>query len=253
MRSLSFFVALGAVVAVVLWQSGWSPFTPRDYEECIESAAKNAKSADALSLLVSSCSSKFVARRDVIHGGYTYYDGRQSLSFKIAGPNPTTEEWANIEKQYAKYLDGRAAAEEAQRRQEAQQQQMAAIAQAEEARKVQLAQADLERRKQIALKRISITSADFTCLYPLLDGCDSYKLSAYIKNQSSESISALSLGWVFIEQAGTCPSSVPTKTQEWVRLRPGDTLVLNLDQRFDGPPTKKFRYCLEINDAQIAE
>jgi hypothetical protein len=168
MRSLSFFVALMAVIAVVWWQSGWNPFPPRDYEECVESAAKNAKSKDALSLLVSSCSSKFVGRHDVIRGGYTYYDGRQSLSFKIAGPNPTAEEWINIEKQYVKYLDGVAAAEEAQRRQEAQQQQMAAIAQAEEARKVQLAQADLERRKQIALKRISITSADFTCLYPLL-------------------------------------------------------------------------------------
>jgi hypothetical protein len=200
-----------------------------------------------------------VGRRDVIHGGYTYYDGRQSLSFKTAGPNPTTEEWANIEKQYAKHLDGLAAAaeaqrraEEAQRREEAEQQQMAAIAEAEQVRKMQLAQADLERRKQIALTRISITSANFTCLYPLLEGCDSYKLSAYIKNQSSESISALSLGWAFIEQEGTCPSTVPTRTQERVRLRPGDTVVLNLDQRFDGPPTKKFRWCLEVNDAQIA-
>jgi hypothetical protein len=257
MRIISFFIALAAVVAVILWQSGWSPFAPRDYEECAESAAKSAKSKEALAILVSSCASKFASRRNV-RGGYTYYDGRQNISFNTVGPNPTAEEWAYIENQYAKYLGDLAATEEVQRRQEAQQQKMAAIAQAEQeraqaeqARKVQLAQADMERRRQSALTRISVISTDITCLYPALDGCDSYKLSASIRNQSSEIISALSLGWAFIGQGDRCPSSVQTKTREQVRLRPGDTVVLNLNQRFDGPPTKQFRYCVEINDAQI--
>ena len=54
------------------------------------------------------------------------------------------------------------------------------------------------------------TSADFTCLYPLLDGCDSYKLSAYIKNQSSESISALSAGCLLSKRVRV-PGPVPTR------------------------------------------
>jgi hypothetical protein len=259
MRIISFFIALAAVVAVILWQSGWSPFAPRDYEECAESAAKSAKSKEALAILVSSCASKFAGRRNV-RGGYTYYDERQNIRFDIVGPNPTAEEWAYIEKQHAKHLGDLAAAEELQRRQEAQQQQVVAIAQAEQeraqaeqARKVRLAQADMERRRQIALSHISVTSTEITCLYPALNGCDSYKLSASIRNQSSESISALSLGWAFIGHGDRCLSSVQTKTREQVRLRPGDTVVLNLNQRFDGSPTKQFRYCLEINDAQIGQ
>lgn len=89
MRLLGFFVVLAALGTLIVWQSGWNPFLPKDYEEC----RRNAR------------------------GGYTYYDSRQNMAFAIAGPNPTTEEWAYIEKQYAKYFDDLAKAEEAQRRQ----------------------------------------------------------------------------------------------------------------------------------------
>jgi hypothetical protein len=260
MRPVSIFIALMAVIAVVLlWRSGWTPFPPSDYEECAENAAKSAKSKEALDILVASCGSKFVGRRNV-RGGYIYYDGRQNRDFNIVGPNPSPGEWDYIEKQYAKHLDDVAAAEQAQRRLEAER----ATAQAEQARQVQLAQADLERRRQlaqadlerrrrIALPLISLTSLNISCLYPHLDGCPDYKLSASIENHSSESISALSLGWAFISEGDRCPSSVQTKTREQVRLRPGDTLVVNLHQRSDGPPTKKFRYCVIINDAEIAQ
>jgi hypothetical protein len=152
----------------VLWQSGWTPFSPKDYEECTESAAKSAKSKEALAILVSSCNSKFVGRRNV-RGGYTDYDSRQNAEFNIAGPNPTAEEWAYIEKEYAKYLDVLAEAEEVQRRSDLQRQQQVAIAEAEQARKLQLARADLARRRQNAHSRISVTSTNLICLYLALD------------------------------------------------------------------------------------
>src|SRR5690349_18005891 len=89
----SVFIALLAVAAVVLvWRSGWTPFPPRDYEECAENAAKSAKSKEALGVLVSSCASKFVGRLNV-RGGYSYYDGRQNREFNIVGPNSSKEEW----------------------------------------------------------------------------------------------------------------------------------------------------------------
>jgi hypothetical protein len=168
MRPFSFFVVLAIVGAVTAWASGWNPFPPKDYEECIESAAKSAKSNEALAILVSSCSSKFVGRRNV-RGGYTYYDDRQNSTFNIAGPNPTPEEWALIENRYQKYLADVAAAEGTRRRQDAERQrlqdeaqQQAALAQAEEAREQQQAQAEqaqyFERRRQFALSRIAVTS-----------------------------------------------------------------------------------------------
>jgi hypothetical protein len=250
MRLLGFFVVLVFVGAVIVWQSGWNPFLPKDYEECVESAARSAKSKEALAILVSSCSSKFVGRRNV-RGGYTYYDSRQNSIFNIAGPNPTPAEWAYIEKQYAKYFDDSVKAEEAKRRQDEEAQQRGEIAQAEQERMLQQARIELERRRQTALTRIAVISTNMICMYPALDGCSSYKLTTAVKNQSSETISTLFIGWAFIAEGETCPTSVQTKSQEQVNFRPGDTLVLNIDQRFDGPASKEFRYCVKVNDARI--
>jgi hypothetical protein len=258
MRLIGFLVMLAVAGLAIAWVSGWNPLLPKDYEECAERAAQSAKSKEALAILVSSCSSKFVGRRNP-RGGYSYYDVRQNLAFSIVGPNPTADEWAFIEKRYAQFLADVAAADEAKRRQDAELQRMqveaqrqAAIVQADQTRKLQLAQADLERRRQTALSRIAVTSTDIICLYPALDGCSSYKLTTSVKNQSSETISTLFIGWAFIAEGETCPTSVQTKSQEQVRFRPGDTLVLNINERFDGPATKQFRYCVRVTGAQIS-
>jgi hypothetical protein len=270
MRLLGFFVGLAAG-AVMVWQSGWNPFPPKDYEECVESAAKSAKSKEALAILVSSCGSKFVGRRNG-RGGYSYYDSRQNRTFDIAGPNPTASEWAPIEKAYAAYLDDlakeresnrlfleeqerqqRAAQEQAEQQQRAAQEQAAAAYAAQE-RKLQEAQANLERRRQVALSSIAVTATNIVCLYPSLPGCDSYKITATIRNQSMESISMLAVGWAFMPEGETnCPTDLQTKYQEQVNLRPGGTTVMNIDSglRSDGPASKQFHYCVMVTDAQI--
>jgi hypothetical protein len=264
-------IALAGIGAVAVWDSGWNPFLPKDYEDCIETAAKTAKSKEALAILVSSCGSKFVGRRSP-RGGYTYYDSRQNRTFDLAGPNPSQEEWASIEKTYAEYLDDlakeqqatrlflaeqqrqqRAAQEQAAQQQRAAQEQ-ASIAKAEQERKLQQAQADFERRKQAALSRIAITSKSIICLYPSLPGCGSYKITATITNQSSERISMLAVGWAFMsEEEINCPTYIQTKYQEEVRLRPGDSIVMNIDSglRSDGPASKQFHYCVKVTDAGI--
>jgi hypothetical protein len=228
---------------------------------------RSEKRNEALAILVSSCSSKFVGRRNV-RGGYTYYDDRQNSTFTITGPNPTSEEWALIEKQYQKYLADVAAAEETRRRQEAERQrlqdeaqQQAALAQAEEARKQQqalaeqarqeqLAQAGIERRRQDALSLIAVRSVHIKCDCDLCTICPGFMLNTEITNQSSEIISMLSVGWAFITDGQNCPTSVQTKQNEEVRLGSGDTLVLNIEGH-DGPPSKDFLVCVKINDAQI--
>jgi hypothetical protein len=260
-------IALAGIGTIAVWESGWNPFLPKDYEDCIETAAKSAKSKEALAILVSSCGSKFVGRRSP-RGGYTYYDSRQNRTFDIAGSNPSQEEWASIEKTYSEYLDDLAKEEEANRlflteqqrqqeqaaRQQRAAQEQAAIAKTEQEQKLQQAQADFERRRQAALSRIAITSKSIICLYPSLPGCDRYKITATITNQSSERISMLAVGWTFMsEEELNCPTYMQTKYQEQVRLRPGDSIVMNIDSglRSDGPASKQFHYCVKVTDAQI--
>jgi hypothetical protein len=54
------FLAFLPTAAVAQW---WNPFAPTDYEECAESAAKSAKTNEALKILISTCASKFAGRR----------------------------------------------------------------------------------------------------------------------------------------------------------------------------------------------
>jgi hypothetical protein len=232
-------------------------FGPNDYEECAESAAREAKSKAALDILISSCNTKFRGRRKP-NGGYSFFDSRQYRSFDIAGPNPTAKEWAFIEQEHTKYIALLAETEKENRRLEAERlriqreaERQAAIFEAEQDRKQQQFQADLERRRQIALSRVAVTSTDIVCLYPSLPGCDSYKLTATIRNQSPERISTLAVGWVFTSTSEMCPSYLQTKHQEPVRLGPGDSVVMNITQRFDGPATKQFRYCVKVTDVNI--
>lgn len=264
-------IVLAGIGTVAVWESGWNPFLPKDYEDCIESAANRAKSKEALTILVSACGSKFVGRRSP-RGGYTYYDSRQNRTFAIAGPNPSRDEWASIEKAYSQYFDDLAKEEEANRlflaeqqrqqlaaqeqaaRQQRAAQEQAAIAKAEQDRKLQQAQADLERRRKAALSRIAVLGTNLVCLYPSLPGCDRYKISATIKNQSIESISMLAVGWAFMSEGElNCPTYLQTKYQEQVRLSPGDSITMNIDSglRSDGPPSKQFHYCVKVTDAQI--
>jgi hypothetical protein len=75
----------------------WNLFAPKDYEDCAESAARDAKSKAALDIFLEACDSKFKGRRK-LGGGYTYFDPRQFRDFDIAGPNPTKREVETIDR-----------------------------------------------------------------------------------------------------------------------------------------------------------
>jgi hypothetical protein len=109
--------ALGAVILIVASAaisafvvSNWNPYSSRDYEDCAARAAKDAKSKDALSVLLSVCRSEFEGRRKA-GGGYTYYDSCQQKTFDIKGPNRNPDELENIKKECLAYVDRQAAEE----------------------------------------------------------------------------------------------------------------------------------------------
>jgi hypothetical protein len=142
-------VATAAITAIAA--SKWNLFAPKDYEECSERAAKDAKSKDALSVLLSICRADFEGRRKA-GGGYTYYDTCQSRTFDIKGPNPSPDEMKYMKMQCSAYLDeeARAAerAESERRAQRAAQARQLQAAQEARARQVQAAEEARARRLQ---------------------------------------------------------------------------------------------------------
>jgi hypothetical protein len=272
-------LAAGILIAPVPAHADWWTwlFGPKDYEDCAENAAREAKSKDALAILLSSCDSKFRGRRKPT-GGYMLYDGRQSRYFDIAGPNPTPGEIEYIDGQYATYVSAQAERErqwqeelqrerieaerraaiaqiaraELEKRQEiarAELEKRQEVAQAELQRRQQIAQAESLRRQQTALRKIEITSKSIECTFS--STCGSYKLTIGIRNQSGETISELSFGWVFMpSDVSNCPTSLPTKYRTQMKLAPSDTTAINIDG-YDGPSSKEFRYCVSVSGAEI--
>jgi hypothetical protein len=220
----------------------WNPFAPKDYEDCAESAARDARSKEALSILLSSCNSKFIGRRKP-GGGYTFYDSRQGRSFDIAGPNPTPDEMGFVDKQYSIYLADIAKAKlragEVKREAEEAARQ-AAITEAKE-------QADFERRKQIARDMLTIQSTDLEC--KLFLQCGIYRLNITVINRSNETIYAMNFGWAFITSR-YCPSAYTPKHWANVTLRPGDSTTINVEG-FDGPGESEVHYCVGVTAVQI--
>jgi hypothetical protein len=181
---------------------------------------------------------------------------------------PTPAELRDIERQYSAYLktqadNDRIQQEELQRRQ-IEQARLSAIRQLEleketaarqreaerQAAIAQIAHSELQKRQQTALRRIAVTPTNIEC--NLSFNCAFYKLTIGIRNQSGESISAVSLGWVFVPRDGTlnCPTSIATIRQLQVKLMPNDTTVFNIDGH-DGPTSTQFRYCVRVTGVEF--
>jgi Skp family chaperone for outer membrane proteins len=246
--------------AIPVHAQWWNLFAPRDFEECAESAAKDAKSKAALDILLGACDAKFRGRRK-LGGGYTYYDSRQNRSFDIAGPNPTQRELETINKQYSIYLEEKrqaeAAAAEAAFQQKLLQAEIEKKRQQEQAElemRRQQAQIEMDHRRKVAAQYIQVGPAKIDCepYVSLPDSCSRYKLTIELKNRSRETIQTVHLGWVFVsQQQPNCPTSFSTKYYEMITISPGGTAVLNVDTRFDGPDYRGFRYCVGLTGVDI--
>ncbi len=94
-------VALSPVRSYAQW---WKFYTPKDFEECSQSAEQPGLSKDTQAKILSECDSKFAGRRKA-GGGYTYFDFTQNRHFDIAGPNPTQQELKRMDQEYLAYLE----------------------------------------------------------------------------------------------------------------------------------------------------
>jgi hypothetical protein len=229
-------VATAAISIIVV--SKWNLFPPTDYEDCAARAAKEAKSKDGLSVLLSICESEFAGRRKP-GGGYTYYEscpGRTfdfGRTFDINGPNPTLEEQKHMRQQCLAKLEAerQAGVKEAQAEREVQQAAREASA---EKNKI------LQARQWAATTAVDVTLVGFKCSYLEAPSCDHVDLKARANNRSKESLSGLTIGLASVPTKNDpCPVSFEFQRKTRVFLSPGETdlfEIMHLDSEFSKHP-----------------
>jgi hypothetical protein len=213
----------------------WGMFAPRDYEECAQSAAKDAKSKDALSVLVSICSSEFKGRRK-IGGGYSYYDNCQDRTFDIKEPNPTPDELKYIEGGCLAYLDAQAqvAAKEEETKRRVQQ-------------AAQEASARLQVRKLAAIPAIRVTSKDF-CETDFSD-LSFCKLNVEATNGSTEALLSITIGLSTVPTStDACPPLYASKENLNILLSPGESRGWRIPVLSE---FKKYHVCIKVLDVEF--
>jgi lipoprotein NlpI len=214
-------VATAAISAIVV--SKWNPFPPNDYEDCAARAAKDAKSKDALSVLLSICGSEFKGRRKA-GGGYTYYDSCQDRTIDIKGPNPTPAELNDIKQQCRTYIEA--------------QEQMEALQEQHHFRRLE------------AIANVHARLGGFRCSLP--DICDLYvNMKVEVTNGSKEALTSVSVGLAFVPTNGTCPSSYAEQHKLSLKLSPGETRADEVKD-IDAALSKR-RVCIAVVDVEFAD
>jgi hypothetical protein len=254
-------VATAAITATVM--SRWNPFPAQDYEDCAARSAKDAKSKDALSVLLSICSTEFKGRRKAV-GGYTYYDRCLDRVFDIKGPNPTTDEQKDMREECLAYLDAQAQiaaedreserkAEQAAREAKARELKAAQQARAEEKSRLQAEQSALAARQSAAMTAIRVTPEGFKCDVvgsSTYTSCDRVAMKVEVKNESDEALSSIWIGLAFVPPRNACPSSYAEKHELYGALSPGETrthTVDNLDAALS-----KLRVCIAVASVKFS-
>ena len=229
-------IAAAAISAIAVTK--WNFFAPKDYEECAERAARDAKSIDALSVLVSNCRSSFAGRRKA-GGGYTYYDQCQESTFDINGPNPTPDEAKYIRDQCMGYLSAKSQME-AEEVELARKKQQAAAA----------ASSAFEARILATIPAVHVTASGFK-------DCEAYngifcKLSVEVTNGSHEPLSKIVIGISNVMAVGdACPSPHASRFLIDLRLSPGEkreTTIDVLDVEFSKHPL-----CITVLNVEFAD
>ena len=98
------YIAMLVVVSIAFFAGRFSMSTA-DYETCIDSVVKNAKSENGLEALMENCAAKYLGRRSKLGPGYVFTHPKVPLEFQLLGPNPSSMEWQEIEEAVTEFLD----------------------------------------------------------------------------------------------------------------------------------------------------
>ena len=233
-------IATATISAIVA--SKWNLFPPTDYEDCAARAAKDAKSKDALSVLLSLCDSEFKGRRKP-GGGYAYYNScpgtiDMGRTFDIKGPNPTPDEQKYMKDQCLAEVEAeeraeqRAAEQQGEAARKAAEQEAAAARKAQQTAAYQAAQeraaaaaaaTALQLRKSQTIPAVHVTVSGFSCGFPFDVPCTDkaivVNMQVEVTNQSKEALSSVLIGLAVAPANGDCPSSY-AETRIWSDIVP---------------------------------
>lgn len=114
-------------------------------------------------------------------------------------------------------------------------------------------EADLQRRLEAIRRQLIITSRNVEC--PYSSNCDEYRVTVSVKNNSKETVRVIRFGFSIIPNSEVCPTNLSPRVDRRFTLQPGETGTFRLSS-FDygmppAPPTRSFRYCVTIADAEF--
>ncbi|MEY4076046.1 MAG: hypothetical protein RIQ69_416 [Pseudomonadota bacterium] len=206
---ISLFVFL---LSLNFFANAWSPFGPSDFEDCAKKAAQEAKSNNALSILVAQCGTEFPARR-ARSGGYEYFDTVTMQSISVSDPKLSTADRTKITRHQEATVQARA-----------------------EIYRIQ------EIKNNQAIPKVNITKWNIGCANSYY--CHEKIISAVIKNGSPYSISKIGVGIVVNRKIDSC-GILSESSSATVSIPPGRSATVNF-HTWDGPTDGGYQACFGV-------
>lgn len=205
----SFFYIFGGLFALF----ALSACGPKDQEECVAQAAKDAKTVAALQVLTTNCQREFPARRRD-DGSYAYYDDELADWVSVSGPRLSS---ADVEKIR-------------QLRYEKQEAQVIA---------------DQEVRE--ALSKLEVSSFNITCgIDDTYIACYKKDITVNLKNNSDKEINGITINYEIGDNVD-CSGALGKNFYNSISIGPGQVGSIVKNVSFDDAgPAGEMRGCVRV-------
>ena len=106
------------------------------------------------------------------------------------------------------------------------------------------------RRRQSALSSVQIFNTSLRCNDTF--NCAMYQITTTVKNNSAETVTSFSIGWVIIRpDVLECPDYIAPRFSSRVKLNPGDNILINLYGNDGEMNARNMRYCVKVTELNI--
>jgi hypothetical protein len=109
-------------------------------------------------------------------------------------------------------------------------------------------EAEITRRTKEAFQGIYLEEHKLECR--LAWSCNLYEIRAAVSNRSTETLTVIEIGWVFVPRGSSCPTLMSKRSTNTQLVRPGDTTWLSIIG-FDGPNNMNYNFCITLESIKI--
>lgn len=200
------------LLSLNFFSNAWSPFGPSDFEDCAKKAAQEAKSHNALSILIAQCGTEFPARR-ALSGGYEYFDAVTMQSISVSGPKLSASDKTKITRHQEAIIQARA-----------------------EAYRIQ------DTKNKQAISKINVIKWNISCANSYY--CNQKIITAVIKNESSYLITKVGVGIIVNRKIDSC-GVLSESTSASISIPAGRSATVNF-HTWDGPTDGGYQTCFGV-------